>query len=144
MPRPFEQVLPLPAGSQRPAAVVETVAAAAAAAAAAVAAVAGRRRRWWLLLRRLRFPVERGWSGGAGPADRNKKTRLTCMLEHNTGTRGMFYVNFMCMYASSEIQTDVGQIKHFMLYVCMSNTYTYIQNINCFMCMYSSSIIKQT
>ena len=46
------------------------------------------------------------------------------------------------MYSSSEILTDVGQIKHFMMYVCISNTYTYIQHINCFMCMYSSSEIQ--
>ena len=49
------------------------------------------------------------------------------MLEQNTGTKGMFYVNFMCMYASSEILSNVGQIKHFMLYVlCMYVKYIHI------------------
>ena len=78
----------------------------------------------------------------ANPGTEIKKTRVTCMHELNTCTNIMLYVTFMCMYASSNLQSDKDHMKHFMVYVCMSNTYTYIQHINCFMCMYSSSEIQ--
>jgi hypothetical protein len=78
--RPFEQVLPFPAGSRRPAAAVKMAAAAAAAAVAVAVAVA---------VTVVAAPpsvaltcqaglVELGWSSGVEPADQNK-IHLACI-----------------------------------------------------------------
>ena len=97
MQRPYEQDLPHPAGSRRPAGAVNTAAAAAAVASAVMAAPPS------VALNFRAELVERGWSSGgcgAGPPPGRTETKNI----------------FMCMYKRSEIQSDTGKIKCFMRY----------------------------
>ncbi len=101
MQRPYEQILPLPAGSWRPAGAVNTAAAAAAVASAVVAAPPS------VALNFRAGLVER--AGRAGMVERGLRGWTTAGPDQTKNI-------FMCIYKRSEIQSNTCNIKCFMRY----------------------------